>query len=104
MQEQRILRNNEWLVHYGIKHVYDSLNANTSTITQLVFDMSSNKYTEQRKETHEYTNGILTSIVYQVWENGAWLNEQAEAYDFDGSNKITAVTTVIFKTFNFILP
>ncbi len=97
LQEHRIFRDNEWVIQFGIKQVYDSLNTNTSTITQYVYDLSLNQYIANRKEIREYENGRLTSIINQIIENNSWKNEWAESYDYNDQNIISSILTVVWE-------
>lgn len=78
--------NNEfggWVTHNTQSYEYD-FNGNVTEILQ-VDDFSGENLT---LETHTYDGDVLTTILYQNWDDGDWVNSEKEEYSFDGNTTV----------------
>lgn len=94
LEERRELIDNVMELVYGYKLEIDSINPNKEIITQKLYNFNLKVYENMGKEIITKENGLNVEMVYMTWDGSNWINESAEAYDYNNRSEISSIIKV----------
>ncbi len=77
----------EWTDLDMINYEYDFLG---NVLEVLIKNVVNGNWVNSQFYSYSYENGVLSEVVLQKWQDGAWINETKEVYNYNGD-----VTTVL---------
>lgn len=94
LSERRVLNGSEWEVIFGFRYIIENPTVDQEIIINQTFDVSAKNYVNTYKEVVDFENGKKISHTNMKWIDNEWVNESAEAYDYDANGIITAILNV----------
>lgn len=94
LEERRELINNTMELIYGYKIEVDTLNDDQEIIIQKSYNLDLKQYVNSAKEVIKKENGLNTEMIYYTWDGNNWVNESAEAYDYNNQAEIASILKV----------
>ena len=73
-----------------------SYNTNNMAVEKIMQTWQEDKYINYSKEIYGYENDIVTSILYQEYENDTWKDKSKEVVTYDTDNKLIGTLTKVY--------
>ena len=82
-----------WMDYYMINYEYDFYGNLLEAVAKSAYETGVME--KVARLSYTYDDDLLSEVIYQEWENGAWVNEMKEVYNYNGD-----VTTVLYWDWN----